>query len=380
VNIGVITTSRADFGIYLPLLKALDKDSAFKVGLYVGGQHLLESQGYTIEAVRASGISILGTFDGIDRENDAAAISRSIGGAAREMAITFERAPSNFVFCLGDRFEMFAAVSALVPFQVPLGHLHGGERTDGAVDERFRHAISKLSDYHFVSTAAYKERVCQLGEDPNSVFVVGALSLDDIHEYTRDLEEVNQATGLNLQKPPFLVTFHPETNDSRSPTEQIAPLLSVLAQKEGPFLLTEPNMDAGSRGVSTLIHSFVEQHASAYHYKSLGKANYFSLLRLSPGVIGNSSSGILEAASFHCPALNIGERQAGRIAPANVIHVVNEASSIEKGFKSLTAPDFILRCQSVKSPYGDGQAAAKIISALHSLPAYNPTKRFHDLP
>jgi UDP-hydrolysing UDP-N-acetyl-D-glucosamine 2-epimerase len=279
---------------------------------------------------------------------------------------------------LGDRFEMLAAATAALPFNIPLAHLHGGESTEGLIDEAIRHALTKMSHLHFVSTEAYARRVAQMGESPERIFVSGAPGLDNVKEVkVASLEDINQRLRLRLRKPFALVTHHPVTLQPERSSAEVEELLAALEGEEMDLLFTRPNADTHHRAVLERMSGFVAGCDRAAMVTNLDTPDYFSLMAAAAVMIGNSSSGIIEAASFHLPVVNIGDRQRGRIAGRNVLHSSAERGAIRRAIAQARQLDL----RDLANPYGDGRAAERIVAQLRAV-KLGPellVKRFHDL-
>ena len=267
---------------------------------------------------------------------------------------------------LGDRFEMHAAVSAAVPFGIPVAHIHGGESTEGAMDELFRHSITKMSHLHFVATEAYRDRVVRMGEEPWRVTVSGAPALDNLREMDRmDVSDIEKSIGMPLNPPPLLVTFHPVTLE---PNDNIVELLDALDQIDVPLVFTYPNADTGHEILIEVIQSFVRRHPRRRFIANLGTQLYYSLMGHAAAMVGNSSSGIIEAASFRLPVVNVGPRQRGRFHDKNVVDVDCQRSSIVRAVRQIMRSSFRKGLSDLTNPYGDGLAAERIVKVLKTTP------------
>lgn len=364
----MVTVGRSDYGIYGSLLQAIADDPELRLSLFVSGAHLSPGQGHTVRVIEADGHPIAGVVDMLIDSDSPAAIAKSIGQGVMGFVDAFERARPDILVVLGDRFEMFAAAVAAVPMLIPMAHIHGGEITEGAVDEQFRHALTKMCHLHFVSTEVYARRVRQLGEEGWRVTVSGAPGLDPIRAHTPiATAELESRIGLPLDAAPLLVTFHPATLEPGQAAAQIAELIAAIDGTVMPIVFTYPNVDAGSVAILDALHRYVAATPRARLVANLGTAAYFSLMGRAAAMVGNSSSGIIEAASFELPVVNVGMRQQGRLRGANVIDVPCERSAIARAIATATSADFRRSLTGLVNPYGDGRAAGRIAGVLKSV-------------
>ena len=379
-RVGVITAGRNDFGIYLPVLRALRDSEEFDPVVIATGTHMDPRFGETVFDMERAGFFPHYRVPLVPEEDRALAVSAAMGEGIRAFAEVFAAAELDLLMLLGDRFEMFAAATAAVPFRLPLVHLHGGEVTEGAMDEQFRHAISKLSHLHFVSTHRYYERLLQMGEEPWRVVVSGAPALDVLNGFEPwSLARLEESLGVSLEPSPLLVTFHPVTLREG---EQVDELLSALAPyaDERPMVITGTNSDPGYLAIMVRFEAFAAEHPTVALVSSLGTERYFSLMSHAAAMVGNSSSGIIEAASFGLPVVNIGDRQKGRVRGENVIDVPCAAEAIGEGIRTAFSPAFGESLLEVRNPYHAGSAAETIVQAL-AFAAEEPmllNKRFVD--
>jgi UDP-hydrolysing UDP-N-acetyl-D-glucosamine 2-epimerase len=381
-TIGVVTGARADYGIYIPLLKRIQADPELHLHLTITGMHLSPSHGSTFRMIEADGFTIDEKVDMLLASNTPEGMSKSIGMGVVGFSQLFSRVRPDILIVLGDRFEMIAAPLAALPFQIPVAHLHGGELTQGAIDDALRHAITKLSHLHFVSTDTYARRVIQMGESPWRVTVAGALSLDNLTEIPLLTAEALAAQfQIPLHPAPLLVTFHPVTQEQDQVAWQIEELLTALEQTALPVVFTLPNADSGGYLIAEQIKAFVTRHSFAYLVENFGTQAYFSMMRFASAMVGNSSSGIIEAASFQLPVVNIGTRQQGRVRGDNVIDVGYANEEIMSGIKKALAPEFHEKTKNLQNPYQAAYKASDIIvSVLKSIPLDDrlTTKVFND--
>ena len=379
-RIGVVTGSRADYGIYLPLLQDIGSDPALDLMLFVTGMHLSPEFGSTWELIEADGFRITERVETIVSSDTPQGIAKSMGLGTIGFAQVFNRERPDLLFVLGDRLEMHAAAVAALPFKIPLAHIHGGESTEGAFDESLRHSITKLSHLHFASAKMYADRLRYMGEEPWRITMSGALSLDNLRRIAlMTREELERLVNINLDKPPFLVTFHPVTLQYEQAQWQVQQMLEALKDIGSPIIFTFPNSDTSGRVIRKEIEVFVSRHPSAVLIDNLGTRAYFSLMMIAAGMIGNSSSGIIEAMSCSLPVVNIGDRQAGRVKPPNVIDVGYSRDEIVSGIRQAVSPDAREKLKGHVNPYGDGHAASVILKKMREVPldARLLQKRFH---
>lgn len=381
-KIGVVTVGRSDFGLYRPLLRALSQDRNFDVQLIVGGMHLSEAFGNTLREIEAEGFSPAALVDMEIGETDALRTALSMGLGTQRFAEAYVSLEPDIVIVLGDRYEMHSAAVATVPFNLPLIHIAGGNVTEGAFDDAFRHSITKLAHVHFTDTEECARRVRQMGEPADRVFATGALGLDNLHHI--DLpskDDLFARYDLRTDWPTLLVTMHPTTRTPHKAEAHIAALLSALEKLKIQAMITAPNADPGGAIMLDAIKAFVSTHDRARYVDNLGTRNYFAFLKYASAMVGNSSSGLVEAASFRLPVVDIGIRQAGRLAPANVIHCEHDTDATIAAIERALSPDFAASLKGLVNPYGDGHAAEQMIEILSTLPPRDILikKKFVDL-
>ena len=382
-RIAAVTVGRSDWGIYRPVLRAIQSDAQLELQLVVAGTHFDPRHGTTVEDIEADGFSIDQRVEMLLSTDSPTAVAKSMGLATIGFADAYQRLQPDILLLLGDRFEMHAAAVAAVPAQLPIAHIHGGEVSHGAIDDAFRHAITKYSHLHFPSTEAHARRIVQLGEEPWRVTVSGAPALDNLA--TTELlnrEQLSERLDLPLPERPLAVCYHPVTLQPQLAAEQTRELLAALDRFAIPIVISRPNADSGNTAIVDLLEQFCERRPNARLFDNLGTQGYFSLLSESVAMVGNSSSGIIEAASFHLPVVNVGLRQAGRAQSGNVINVDCCATEIAAGIKRAMSVEFSEQAQRVKNIYGDGNAAARIVDRLKTEPIGERMliKKFHDLP
>lgn len=381
-TIGVVTTSRADYGIYLPLLRAICAQEDLRLYLIVSGMHLSPEFGLTVKMIEADGFEIGDRIEMLLSSDSPEGIGKSLGLGVIGFAQSLARRRPDLLVVLGDRFEMSAAAIAALPCKIPVAHLHGGETTEGAIDESLRHAITKLSHLHFVSTEDYARRVVQLGEEPWRVTVCGALSLDNLKSMPLlSPGELSAKFGLRLDEPPLLVTFHPVTLEYEQAEQQTRELLAALEACGLPVVFTAPNADTHGRIVRRLIDEFVRTHERAQLVETMGTQGFFSLMSFAAAMVGNSSSGIIEAASFKLPVVNAGTRQQGRMHGDNVVDARCNREDVAAAIAAATDTDFRRRLSGSVNPYDRGGASRLIIERLQQVPLDEQLirKQFHDL-
>jgi UDP-hydrolysing UDP-N-acetyl-D-glucosamine 2-epimerase len=382
-TIGVVTVARSDYGIYLPLLRKIRADKGLRLHLLVSGMHLSPQYGLTVRMIEADGLAIGDRVEMLLSSDTPEAVAKSMGLGVIGFSQSFARQRPDILVVLGDRFEMFAAALAALPFRIPVAHIHGGELTEGAIDDALRHGTTKLSHLHFVSTEEYARRVVQLGEEPWRVVVCGAPGLDNLTQFRpMAKEDLESRTGLSLEPAPLLVTFHPVTLEVDNTEWQVSELLAALDRCSMPTLFTMPNADTGNRFIIDRIREFVEAHPLSRLVDNLGTEAYFSLMSQCAAMVGNSSSGILEAPSFCLPVVYVGTRQKGRVRAANVIDVGYGREEISEAIRKTASPGFRDGLKGLVNPYGRGNAAEKIVEVLKKTELGQSLllKKFHDLP
>jgi GDP/UDP-N,N'-diacetylbacillosamine 2-epimerase (hydrolysing) len=383
-KICVVTGSRAEYGLFYPLLGKIRSSGAFRLQVIATGMHLSPKFGLTFREIEKDGFKIDEKVKMLLPGDTPADISRSVGLGCSGFAGAFARLEPDLVVVLGDRFEIFSAAIAAFIAKIPVAHIHGGELTEGAMDDAFRHSITKMSALHFTSTGEYRRRVIQLGEPPERVFNVGALGIDNIR-LTKLLskKESERALGLKFGGKAALVTFHPATLETGDTGKQFRELLKALdAFKELKLVFTMPNTDPGGAAIAKLIDLYVKDNPErACSFASLGRVKYLSCLKHIDVVIGNSSSGIIEAPSFGKPTVNIGSRQQGRIRADSVIDCDPVSAGITRAIRKALSVPFAEFCRSVKNPYGDGKTTGRIVNALirNAGRFRSLKKRFYDI-
>lgn len=381
-KIAVVTSGRADYGIYLPLLKALDAADDFELSLLVTGMHLSPEFGMTVRAIEQDGYRIAERIECLLSSDSPEGIALSMGLGVQGFARALQRTRIDLLVVLGDRFEMHAAALAALPFNIPVAHIHGGELTRGAIDESLRHSLTKLSHLHFVTTEEYRQRVLQLGEEPWRVTICGAPSLDNLQQLSLlTPDQLKQRFGILPTPETLLVTYHPVTLEYSAAEAQVEALLEALKQSGRPVLFTLGNADTAGRLLNQKIQQFAARSPQAAVVENLGIQGYFSVMQVVAAMVGNSSSGIIEAASFGLPVVNIGIRQQGRTRGGNVIDTGNGTEQILAGIGRAISPEFRSGLQGMVNPYGCGNAAEAIVAKLRDVEITSGLliKPFHDL-
>lgn len=367
-TISAVTVGRSDYGIYLPVLRQIQEESDLHLQLMVSGAHLSDEFGLTVKDIEVDGFEIRDRVEMLRDSDSPEGVTKSMGLGVMGFGEAFSRRQPDILLVLGDRFEMHAAALAALPFKLPVAHIHGGEVTHGAIDDSLRHSITKLSHLHFVSTEEYRERVMQLGEDPANVIVSGAPSLDNLNSIElMTSQELETDFGLTLAEKPLVVTYHPVTLGYEDTKWQVGEMLAALDECGLQVVFTAPNADTGGRVIRQMLEEHVESHPKMKLVENLGTKAYFSLMSCSLAMVGNSSSGIIEAPSFGLPAVNIGSRQSGRVRGRNVIDVGYSKAEVLSGIGRALEPAFQAEAKSAPNPYGDGKAAIKITEHLKSV-------------
>jgi len=366
--IGVVTVSRSDYGHLVPVLREIRAAADLGLLLFVAGTHFSPRFGRTIDRIEADGWPIAASIDMLEPEDSPEGIAVSTARGVEGFARAFARHRPDVLVLLGDRFEMLAAAVAALPLVVPVAHVHGGEESEGAIDNQIRHAITKLAHVHFASAAPHARRIARMGEEAWRIHTTGAPGLDRIRPselLTRG--EVAAALGLPAAGPWLVVTFHPVTLEYRDTERHVDELMAALDKLEATLILTYPGADTAGRTIIDRIEEFAGHHPNARLVTSLGDRLYLSLLEHAHAMVGNSSSGLIEAPSFGLPVVNIGSRQAGRLRGANVIDVEPERDDILRAIDAALAPGLRARLRATANPYGDGRAAPRIVTILREL-------------
>ena len=370
-KICVVTGSRAEYGLLSGLIRLIDADEDLQLQIIATNMHLSPEFGLTYKEIENDGFRIDKKVDMLLSSDTSGGTVKSVGVGLIGFADAYEALKPDLLLVLGDRYEILAAVSAALFYRIPVAHLHGGELTEGAYDDSLRHAITKMSHLHFTSTETYRKRVIQLGEHPDRVFNVGALGVENIKKVPLlSKEELEKELSFPLGDKFLLVTYHPVTLENDTAEEQVRNLLEALAgYPDYRIVFTLPNSDTNSRAIFPLIEGFARKNKErCVVYKSMGLRRYLSALKYSTAVVGNSSSGILEAPGFGVPTLDIGRRQAGRTAAGSVIHCGSFREDIQKGLAKILSDEFRRFSRQVENPYEKPGTASNILHILKDYP------------
>lgn len=381
-KICVITATRAEYGLLKPLMTILQSESIFQLQVLVTGAHLSPEFGLTYKQIETEGFQIDEKVEMLLSADTGTSIVKSMGLGMIGYADSLSRLNPDGIVILGDRYEMLAIAASASALKIPIIHLHGGEITEGAYDDSFRHAISKLSHLHFTSTEAYRERIIQMGEQPQNVYNVGAIGIDNILKLPLlSKEELEVNLGIKFKKYNYQVTFHPETLSDFSAAEQFQLLLDVIEkEKDSFFVFTKSNADTDGRIINQMIDDFVAKNKEiSVAYTSLGSLRFLSVLKSCNAIIGNSSSGIIEAPSLKIGTINIGNRQKGRIQAKSIINVDVNETQIKNAIKLTQQTEFIKSLKEVVNPNGNGDTTSKIINVLKNVDLKSLViKKFYD--
>ena len=385
-KICIVTGSRAEYGLLYWLLKEIQKDPALKLQLVVTGMHLKKEFGLTYKVIEKDGFKIDAKIEILKFPDTEEGVTKSIGLGCQLFAEVFQKFKPDIVLILGDRFEMFAVATAAYVAQIPLAHIHGGETTEGVIDEGFRHSITKMSSIHFISTEDYLNRVVQMGESPERIFNVGAPGLDNLYRIKLlSKGELSKKLKFQLGSKVAIVTYHPITLEKVDHKKEIQILLNVIDEFDFQVIFTKANADPYGNLINSAIGKFCKKNPRKYRlFDSVGQLLYYSALRHCQLMIGNSSSGIIEAPSFHLPVVNIGDRQKNRVKGANVIDVRLSVREIKEGIFKALSHEFHSFMEGTKNPYDkymDGKTSYRIKETLKKIKIGRNfvAKSFHDL-
>jgi len=377
----VVTGSRAEYGLLRFVMEGIRDSELLDLQVAVTGMHLSPAFGSTYREIEADGFVIDRTVESLLDSDSDVAVAKSIGLGVVGFADALDSLGPDLLVVLGDRFEILAAVAAALILKVPVAHLHGGETTEGAFDESIRHSITKMAHLHFVAAPEYARRVAQMGEDPGRIVVTGGLGIDGIRRLQLMSRDALQADlGLTFGARSLMVTFHPATLSPQGSADQMAALLDALdSLQDTTLLFTMPNADTGGRALSGQVADFVRDRPHAAAFTSLGQLRYLSCLAHVDGVVGNSSSGLIEAPSFSIGTINVGDRQAGRLRAASVIDCEPDRASIQNALDHLFSAEFQATLADVRNPYGVGDASERVVRAIETVELDGILqKRFHD--
>ncbi len=379
----MVTGSRADFGLLSRVIEGLRAAPEVACQVVVTAAHLSATHGTTVTEIEDAGVPVAWRVP-IELSGDSPAHTvRAMGQAVTGFATAFETLAPDVIVVLGDRYEILAAASAAAVMCIPVAHIHGGEISAGAVDDAIRHAITKLSQLHFVAAEPYRRRVVQMGETPRHVHLVGGMGVDLARHTPRlDRDAFSRETGFEFGPRNLVVTFHPVTLDAAHGEAELEALLEALATlAETHLAFTLPNADVGNAAIRARIEAFAASRATVWAFSSLGFRRYLSLVALSDGVVGNSSSGLIEAPALGIGTVNVGRRQDGRLRASSVIDCAPRRDEIIAALGQLLSDGFRAALQQVENPYGDGGAAERVVDVLRTVELVGLTsKEFHDVP
>jgi GDP/UDP-N,N'-diacetylbacillosamine 2-epimerase (hydrolysing) len=381
-KICVATGSRAEYGLLRWVMEGIRKTPGLELQVIATGMHLSPEFGLTYREIEKDGFLIDRKVEMLLSSDTPTGLANSIGLGLIGFGEALSQLQPDLLLVVGDRFEIFSAVAAATVARIPIAHLHGGEASEGAFDEAIRHSITKMSHLHFVAAEEYRQRVIQLGEHPDRVFMVGGLGVDSIKKLPLlDRSALEAALEFELGARNLLITFHPVTLENATSKQQMAELLASLEKLDDTHLIfTMPNADSDSRVLFEMIENFVAGHTNARAYSSLGQLRYLSCIRHVDGVVGNSSSGLAEVPSFGKGTINIGDRQRGRLKAESVIDCKPDRQSIAAALQQLYSPAFQIALKSVRNPYGEGGASEKIVLVLRDSSLETILKKsFYDL-
>ena len=366
-SVCVVTGSRAEYGLLYWLMKEIQIAKDLELQIIATGMHISPEFGNTYRQIEQDGFKIDKKVEMLLSSDSEVGITKSMGLGLIGFADAIDNLKPDLIIVLGDRFEIFSAVSAAMIAKIPVAHLHGGEVTEGAFDESIRHSITKMSHLHFTATEEYKKRVIQLGEQPERVFNVGAVGVDNIKKLTLlSREEFEKSIDFSLAQRNLLITFHPVTLENATAREQFTNILQAVdKQVDTHLIFTKANADTNGKVINQMIDEYVTLHPEkAIAFTSLGQLRYLSALQYVDGVVGNSSSGLVEVPSFKICTINIGDRQRGRIKADSVIDCDTSVESIQSSLNKLFSPLFQEQLQQIKNPYGNGGASKKIVEII----------------
>ena len=367
-KIAIVTSTRAEYGILKPLIARLRADNELKTDLIVTGTHLIPEYGETYKYIEADGFEITEKIPIDMNAGTPRDISLCMSSIMDKFSAYFAN-PENrpdLLFVVGDRFEIPAICMTAVNECIPIAHFAGGEATEGAVDESFRHAVTKMSQIHFTTAEVYKKRVIQLGENPDRVFNVGSLMIESIKGLQEaTMENVESFLGFTVSRPYILMTFHPVTLENQTAGQQATELLEAIKNFPGiDFICTKANADAGGKTINDMLEEAALEYEHIHLYASLGQTRYFTLMKKAVCVLGNTSSGIGEAPIFRIPTVNIGDRQKGRVRAASIIDCEPKREAIIESINRAMDREFLAAVQNMENPYGDGHTSEKILEII----------------
>ena len=383
-TICVFTATRAEYGLLKTIIKALIKDGSFNIKTVATAAHLSPEFGTTYQEIEDDGIKIDRKIETLLSSDSPSSVSKCMGLTMIGFADYFAETKPDAFMVLGDRYEALAAVCAAFNARIPIIHLYGGDTTEGVADEAYRHSITKMAYLHFTSTEEYRKRVIQLGESPERVYAVGEIGIENaINTKLLSLKELSKSLGIELSNNYAISTFHPVTLENNSSEKQIKAILKALSKhKDMQFIFTKANADTNGRIINKILEDYCEKHENFYLFSSLGMLRYLSAIKHAKFVIGNSSSGLVEAPSYKIPTINIGDRQKGRLMASSVICCEPTQASIEKAVEKALSPEFRKTAAKTLNPYGDGKTSKKIVKIIKEIfsKPIDLKKKFYDIP
>jgi UDP-hydrolysing UDP-N-acetyl-D-glucosamine 2-epimerase len=383
MKICIVTGTRAEYGLLKPLIEKISADDYFTLQLLVTGAHLSPEFGLTYRQIESDGFKIDAKVEMLLSSDTAEGITKSMGLGMIGYADALKQLSPDLLVILGDRYEMLAVASTALIFRIPITHIHGGELTEGAYDDSIRHAITKMSALHFTSTEVYRQRVIQLGEQPDNVFNVGAIGLDNFRSLKLlSKREIEEDLNITFNQFNYLVGFHPETLSNYSVEAQFDALLQAIdKERDSFFIFTKANADTNGRIINQMMEDYVNKYPEkSALFASLGSVRYLSVMKQVTAVVGNSSSGIVEAPSAQTATINIGDRQKGRIQAESIINCNANKEDITNAFNIAKSEEFRKKIEDVTNPYGNGTASTQIVKILRSLsPDRLSHKTFYDI-
>lgn len=383
-KICVVTGTRAEYGLLYWLMKEIKADDELELQIIATGQHLSPEFGLTYKNIEADGFAINSKVEMLLSSDSPVGIAKSVGLGTIGFADALARLQPDIMVLLGDRFEALAAAQTAMILRIPIAHIHGGEATEGLIDEAIRHSITKMSLLHFTAAEEYRHRVIQLGEEPSRVYNFGAIGLDNIKRLTLlSRKKLEVETGFKFQRVNFLVTYHPVTLSSKSSEDYVKELLNALDSfEDAGIIFTQANADTSGRIINKIFQDYVNKHQDRMIFvNTLGQLKYLSAIQYMDAVVGNSSSGVLEVPSFNVPTVNIGPRQNGRLMAKSVITCGEKSGEIAKALNKAVSPSFKNSIKKISSPYGSGGVSEKIVNILKTYDLSNERimKKFYNI-
>lgn len=380
----VVTGTRAEYGLLKPVIEKIYKSDGLELQLAVTGMHLSSEFGLTYREIEQDNYPITAKIEMLLSSDTPVGITKSMGVALLGFAEYFETYKPDIAVILGDRYEMLAAASAAMIARIPIAHIHGGETTEGAVDEAIRHSITKMSHLHFASAEEYRDRIIQLGEQPATVYNVGALGVENIKSVKLlDKKSLEESLDYEFTDNTIMITYHPVTLETLTAGEQFRNILNVIdKRKELSVIFSKANSDTDGRIINQMIDDFAAENSDRCKaYTSLGQVRYLSTLQFCAAVVGNSSSGIIEAPSFGIPTVNIGDRQKGRVRAESVIDCGNSVQEIEDALKTALSHEFKDKLADIKNPYEKAGTSDMIVQTISDAleKGIDIKKKFYDL-